>query len=266
MKKRVKFGVTVVAALLVLSSWTMGMAVDSADKLFKQGLELQKAGKLEQALALYEKGLSVDPQHYRSLLASGAVHYSRSDYQNAVRRFEELVALYPKDATARIQLGHAQLALGSIDEAKNIFRKILIDEPRNVSALIGLGRAEYLSGNRFTAVDTFKKALALQPGNRSLEETIARLEDANREYLRVSEEERRLRVKSALNNAIADATLRAARMRAQAQEAGRYRRTPLDAETALLTTMYGTPVTRDPLGSRALRGRSGKHRMDERHR
>ena len=266
MKKRVKFCVALAATICVSSSWTTGTALDSADQLFEQALELQKAGELGEALELYEKGLSVDPRHYRSLLASGAVHYSKSDYQKAVRRFEELVAFYPRDARARVQLGHAKLALGSIEEAKNIFRMILIDEPDNVSALIGLGRAEYLGGNRFTAVDTFKKALALQPGSRSLQETIARLEDANREYLRASEEERRLRVMSALNNAIADAALQAARMRAQAEVAGHSQRSRLDAETALLTTMYGTPDTRDPLGSRAERGRSGKQRLDERRR
>ncbi|MEJ2718984.1 MAG: tetratricopeptide repeat protein, partial [Deltaproteobacteria bacterium] len=238
MKKRVKCGVALAATIFVLSSWNMGMAQESADQLFEKGLALEKAGKSEQALELFEKGLMVNPRHYRSLLASGAVHYSKGDYRKAARRFEELVAFYPKDTRARVQLGHAELALGSIEEAKNVFRKILIDEPNNVSALIGLGRAEYLAGDRFTALDTFKKALALQPKNRSLAETVARLEDANKEYLRASEEERRLRVKSAVNNAIAGATLQAARMRAQAEQY----RTPLDAETALLTIMYGTPV------------------------
>lgn len=263
MKKRLRFSMALVAVIWGLASLTPVLALDSSDKLFEQGLKLQKAGKSEEALKLYEKALSINPRHYRSLLASGAVHYSRSDYQKAVRRFEELAALYPKDVRARVQLGHAELALGSIDQAKNIFRQILIEQPDNVSALIGLGRAEYLAGNRFTAADTLKKALALQPGNRSLEETIARLDNANREYLRASEEERGLRIKSMLNNAIADASLQAARARAQAELEEQSQRTPLDAESALLNIMYRQPVTRNLRGSRAIRGRSGKQREDE---
>jgi tetratricopeptide (TPR) repeat protein len=195
------------AALLCAGATPLSSGTHSVEALFTEALEFQKAGRLDDALAGYEKCLALDPRHYRALLGSGAVLNAKGDLLKAVKRFQGLVAMYPNDVKGRLYLGRAQLSAGQVEDARNIFRRILVDQPNSVQALIGLSRAEYTAGNRFTAVEYLKKASALQPSNQALKDAIKTLEVANREFIRLSEEAKRQRIRNSLESAIAEATI-----------------------------------------------------------
>jgi len=259
MKKIALFFPAFTATLIVLAAWTPVVGEGDADALFNKGLELQKSGKVGEALDLYEKCLMLDTRHFKALLAQGAVHYSRGDYRQAVRPFKRLAAFYPDSKKARLYLGHTRLALGKIAGARKAFRRVLIDSPNNVPALIGLGRAEYRAGNRFAAVDTLKKALALQPDNKSLKTTIGDLEIRNRKYLRIAEKERRQRLKMALNNAVAEASIAASRKKVSVCRGAGCR--SLQDQMVLGDLMDSESGEDHRRGSDRHRGRSGKDQL-----
>lgn len=201
------------AAVLLLAS---GAYAADVDTLFNKGRELQKAGKLEEALKTYNQCLLTDPSYAKAMFAAGQVHFDLKDYTKAATMFESVLAFQGRDVRVRLYLARSWEGMGQVEKAKNEYRRILEYFPESVSALIGLGRAEFLSGNRFAAVQTFKQALKLQPSNKSLRVSIERLENANLEYLKMSEELRRREVISAVNNAIAEDAAYQDRLRAEA--------------------------------------------------
>jgi len=210
-------------ALIVVSLliWLPSVAgAQSCAELYKQGFELQKAGKLKGALDTYDRCLESDPEYYNALLAAGTVYYSMQEYQDAASRFGVLLTYYPDDVRGRLYLAYCNLHLGLADEAKDTLERIVADEPKNVSALIALGWAEYLLDNRFTASDFLKQALALHPENKHLAYTIERLQMANERFLQEEGEAQRFRIMSDLNNAIADASIADDSRRLGTQAAG----------------------------------------------
>lgn len=166
-------------SLILLCSVSVAWGQKNADRLFRNGLQLQKSGKLDEAMESFEKCLKSNPAHYGALLAAGKISFSRGDYAAAEQRFADLIDSYPGDDRARLRLAHTKMKTGRADEARAEFSRILEQRPKSVAAMIGLGRAERLLGNGFTANYYFKKALRLRPGAKSVRELVARQEEAN---------------------------------------------------------------------------------------
>jgi tetratricopeptide (TPR) repeat protein len=182
-------------------------AQEDGETLFEKALNLQKSGKLAEALPMYEKALETDPQNYKALLATSLAAYGKHDYKKAAERLQKLLLYYPGDIIARTCLAYTKLQVGEISTATDSFWKILADDPSNAAAMIGLAWSEYVAGDRFSAVADLKKALALQPKNKALSDAIGRLEEANKEYLEAEREQHRMALVSAFNSAIREATI-----------------------------------------------------------
>jgi tetratricopeptide (TPR) repeat protein len=203
-----------VIAFIVACASIEAIGLEDVAELYKKGFELQHAGKLEQALAIYDRCLEQDPTNYKALFASATVYYAMGDYAKALARFEKLLSFYPDQGRIPLYVAYCRLHLGKVAEAKAALDRIVVNRPKDVAAIIGLGWAEYLSGNRFTAISYFKKALALQPGNKVLAGTVSRLESTDEEYLKERKAAEEQRLTSELDNAIAEVSLVRARARA----------------------------------------------------
>ncbi len=195
----------VFSTIFLLAWWApLGGAQSTEEDRFSKGVELHGKGDLENALAVFQRGLKEKPDDYGYLLANGISYYSMGKYKEAERALLGLLAIYPSDVKGRLYLGHTYTELGKFDEAKSAFRKILMSDPKSAAALAGLGKAQYLSGDRFTAIDTLNKALDLQPDNKSLQATVAWIKDSNSEYLKLPDSERRGAIKQRLDEAVAE--------------------------------------------------------------
>lgn len=203
-----------VVTLIFAGVSTGAIGLEDVAGLYKKGFDLQHAGKLEQALTIYDRCLEQDPANYRALYASATAYYAMGEYTKARAQFEKLLTLYPDNGRIPLYIAFCQLHLGEVAQAKAALERIVVDRPTDVAALIGLGWAEFLSGNRFTAISYFKKALAQQPNNQVLAGTVSRLESTNKEYLKARKEAEQWRLSSELNNAIAQASIVRARARA----------------------------------------------------
>jgi len=73
------------------------MPADSSDDLVLLGraFELQQAGQLPEAEALYAQVLAADPDDATALVNAGAVALARGDFGLAIARFERVVRLAP---------------------------------------------------------------------------------------------------------------------------------------------------------------------------
>lgn len=88
--------------------------------------------------------------------------------QQAVTRFEQVLAARPDDVDARLNLGLALLALGRLDEAETAFRQVVARAPRYADAWVGLIRVQQRRGDLAAARQTAEEALVAAPADPSL--------------------------------------------------------------------------------------------------
>ncbi len=173
-----------------------------AERLYEEGITLHREGKTEQAIEKYKAALFKDAEHSPSLYALGLAYHELGDHEKAQDVLDEAVIIRPDNARARALLGEVQLTLGMLEKARANFRIVRSRYPDNVSVLVGLGKAEYFLGNRFAGEDYLKRALKLDPDNEYLKDTVAMTEEANREFLRAEEAEKRRKILMAFNEAV----------------------------------------------------------------
>jgi tetratricopeptide (TPR) repeat protein len=169
---------------------------------FEQALKLHREGKVQEAVSWYEKALDKDMTHHGAMFGLGSAYYQLSKYPEAIAALEDVLAFYPDDIAARTLLAEIQLTRGMLDDARKNFNEALAARPDFVAALVGLGKTEYFLGNRFAGEKYLKDALARDPNNAYLQQTVRMTEEANREYLREEEAERRQKLLQAFNEAV----------------------------------------------------------------
>ena len=173
----------------------------------QKGLELQKAGKLEDAMKLYESILKSDPMNRKALFGLGTVYYSMGEYERAAATFQNVLTLNEGYTRARLYVALCKLQLGIPEEASNDLRRILIDHPENTTAMLALGVAEVSAGYPNTAIATFTKTLDLHPENAAFRETVRRMIRIASEQADATEKLQNLAVLNDFNNAISDAAV-----------------------------------------------------------
>jgi tetratricopeptide (TPR) repeat protein len=265
MKSIIRLVVIFFAVSIMLTPLALAAGQQDVSKLYEKGLALQKAGKVKEALSLYNQCIGNDPKNYRALKAAGMAYYALGDYSKAAETLRILLSYYPDDTGSAVYLAYCNLRLGKVEQAADALQLILVNQPRNVAAMIGLGWAQYLMGNRLLAIDQFKKALALQPNNKTLQTTVARMQDSVQQYLKNKEAQRNYDIMSDLNNTIAEAHVLAARAQGilqarQASQSGEAMRKLM----VLSDLMGGGGAEPDHRGSRAVRGVVGKENFDRR--
>jgi tetratricopeptide (TPR) repeat protein len=165
--------------------------------LLQQAREHHQAGRLAEALAMYEQILSTDPQNDQALHLLGLVHFqlkqftpaaecfrrsievnsnvpeshynlglalaSANDADGAIRAFEKAIALRPGDARSFNSLGTALLSRNRLSEAIAAFQESLQINPQSAGVWSNLGVALHNQSRSSEAAAAFERALALQP-------------------------------------------------------------------------------------------------------
>jgi tetratricopeptide (TPR) repeat protein len=84
-------------------------------------------------------------------------------HEEALRRFQALVAANPDDLASRLWIGRLHLMMGHPHRAAAVFESVVAADNQNVDALIGLGLALTEAGDRRHAADALNRAEALAP-------------------------------------------------------------------------------------------------------
>jgi predicted O-linked N-acetylglucosamine transferase (SPINDLY family) len=165
--------------------------------LLSQALELHRAGRLDEAAAIYEQLLAEDPGNADASHLLGLVRFRNNDFDAAIRLIGEALVRDPanpiyhgnlgnvlKDAGRPTEamaayrraleidpsygeihnnLGYLLHSSGRIDEATRHYRNAILLRPANYRAHYNLGNALHASGKNEDAVAAFREAARLNP-------------------------------------------------------------------------------------------------------
>ncbi|MBV8653487.1 MAG: tetratricopeptide repeat protein [Alphaproteobacteria bacterium] len=139
------------------------MAAKAAASSFAAGLELHRAGRIEEAAGVYRDILAAEPEHVDALSHLGIAHQQRGEYQEAAALLERAAQKSPKVPNIWSNFGVVLAALGRLDEAIEAYRRAVALAPHFTDALYNLGNLHSRLGDLAEAEACYRKAIATRP-------------------------------------------------------------------------------------------------------
>ncbi|HEY2573220.1 MAG TPA: tetratricopeptide repeat protein, partial [Verrucomicrobiaceae bacterium] len=158
------------------------------------GLALHEMGRDDEAIAHFEKALSMDPRDPATHYNLAIVLLSLGSIEQAIEQYREVVALRPESTAAHNNLGEALLRSGRPDEAMEQFQKVIEVNPHFAGAENNLGNVFLQMGRWPEAISHYEKALEIDPDSASAHSNLGsvllrtgRFDDAITHYERALE-------------------------------------------------------------------------------
>jgi O-antigen ligase len=133
----------------------------------------------EQAIAVAEEGLLLNPRDEGLLIRLGDLHFyqpkDRSSYREALAAYQKVLRLHPKSAAARWALGDVYLAAGRYGAAIEELERAVALVPPHAGVRFSLGLAYEKAGRLADAEAAFRKVLELDPQKQEAKEALERL-------------------------------------------------------------------------------------------
>lgn len=109
--------------LATVSSTSIGQPVrynvdPASQALVDEGASVQQAGKLDDAIGLYEAALAVDPGNRGAYIALAQVASAQGLPGKAIRFYREALRLDPNDVAALAGQGEAMVQRGAVEKAR----------------------------------------------------------------------------------------------------------------------------------------------------
>jgi tetratricopeptide (TPR) repeat protein len=140
----------------------MSEAVSTA-LLFQQGAEHQRAGRLNDASAAFQRVLAIDPQHADSLYRLGTIALALGRSDIAANLIEAALSLNEPVAAFHNDLGEAYRRLGRFSEAAREFHRTVTLDPMMASAYNNLAIMLQGEGQLDDAILLYRQGIELQP-------------------------------------------------------------------------------------------------------
>ncbi len=116
--------------------------LDTAETRYDLALVLDRVGRLDEAVAEYERALDWNPNHVDALINLAIALVREGLLARATRLVERAVAVDPDHADAQANLGALYLARGEREAAGRAFREALELAPGHPAAAAGLRRID----------------------------------------------------------------------------------------------------------------------------
>src|SRR3990172_1093918 len=132
-------------------------------KSAKQGVSLLTEGKLDEAIAAFQKALELDPKiasvHYNLALA-----YERKEQpQEAIKHLEEAIQLRPEFGEAYLALGDLHMSLRKYETASEAYKKAAEYMPGSYATFYNLGVSYSNTGKYGEAEGAYRRACEISP-------------------------------------------------------------------------------------------------------
>jgi predicted TPR repeat methyltransferase len=134
-----------------------------ADALHFSGVLAHQQARIEEAVALIERSLALEPERADWYSNLGIVLQDRLELDEAIVAFQRAIALDPSHANAHSNLGVVLRANGKVDEAEAAYRVAIRIDPEHSDAYHNLG--VLLNGQKRSheAAVCFSKVITLRP-------------------------------------------------------------------------------------------------------
>lgn len=121
---------------------------------------------IEQAIALANKALSIDPSHLDGHFALGMVFRGTARLDEAKRHQETVIRLNPNSRSGHSELGWVKQSLGDFEGSLLHFEKAIQLSPRDLGVavdLLGIGVVHSRRGETERAIEYYRKSYDLYP-------------------------------------------------------------------------------------------------------
>jgi Flp pilus assembly protein TadD len=155
--------------------WTRALACTTNNYLanFNLGNALRKQGKVNEAVARYQKALEIDPRHAQAHVNLGAILSQKGRLNEAISQFQTAVQFEPDNAEAHYNLALALGDQGHLGEAIPQYMEALRIQPDSAQYHYNLGNALARQGRLDEAVLHYQQALQLDPGDAKAQNNLA---------------------------------------------------------------------------------------------
>ncbi|MFQ5672417.1 MAG: tetratricopeptide repeat protein [Nitrospinales bacterium] len=136
---------------------------DNPREAFDLALQHHKAGRLDEAAALYRNILETSPHHAGAFHMLGLLAYQSGEAATAIEMIDKALHIEPNDSGAWYNLGNAFTAAGRWEEAVSAFRRAIDLTPNFIEAHNNLGNALREQGKPEEALACYRHAVSLLP-------------------------------------------------------------------------------------------------------
>ena len=134
------------------------------DRVVAEALAHHRAGRLDEAEAMYRSALAISPRHAVTTHNLGVVIAAQGKHQAAITHFDEVIAAEPNYAAAHYNRAVALQETGRDREAIRSFTDACTLEPDRYDAHRALGFLWLAQGERGRALDHFARTYELRRG------------------------------------------------------------------------------------------------------
>lgn len=146
-----------------LSSRVHRKKINTIPELLGNAITYHQAGQLQQAEALYQSILQLQPKNSDALHLLGVIAYQVGKNEIAVNLISQSIAINPSFAEAHNNLGNALKALGQYEEALKCYELTLQLKPDYAEAHVSIGNYYREKGQHTNAIMYYEQALSLNP-------------------------------------------------------------------------------------------------------
>lgn len=129
------------------------------------GAALARAGRFEEAIPHYKKGLALNPQYHAIHNNLGFALVTAGHVDEGIIQLEIGLGIYPDSAELHNNLGRALALKGQMDNATSQFEQAVALKPAFADAHINLGSAFLSAGEPEEAAEQFRLAVKSDPGS-----------------------------------------------------------------------------------------------------
>jgi tetratricopeptide (TPR) repeat protein len=140
------------------------LAVRPSAKTYSNlGAVYRKQKDYSDALAVYQKGIALDPTSPYPLFGIGIVYAEQGNYTQAETDYLKAIALMPTYTDVYVNLGALYAAEGKYTQAVEQYQKALAIDPFTSAALYNLAVAEGALGKSTDAMKDYARAISVEP-------------------------------------------------------------------------------------------------------
>jgi Flp pilus assembly protein TadD len=134
--------------------------------LLQRALAFHRAGRLDQAAAIYGRILAADADNVEALHFLGVIDAQFERFDKAAERLQRAVELQPDNTHFWSNLATVRLALGELEAAETACRRAIELKPENADALTNFGNVLAAQGKPKDALTAYHAAVKIEPKHR----------------------------------------------------------------------------------------------------